>query len=609
MKHSSFNIVSFYRMFFFCSAIIISVLPSFTQDLDEESTNIFLKDTSNVKIFRLNFNSRKSDFCPVFYKDGIIFYSNREKSEKIPSGFISNTNADIFFVNIKNDSYSDPVYFNELIGYVYYEGAFTFYNNDNKMLLSKYTSSLSGKIKEKDKLNGLRIFNSDIDTSSNKLYTLDMLSFNVQGFSSMHPTVSSDGNTVIFASDLSDGNGGTDLYITKQNRGFWSPPENMGDRINSQNDEYFPYLFQDSILIFTSNRPGGVGKFDVYITTLNNTSAPLNLGTPINSEEDDFSLIISADGDYGYFSSNREDTSQEDIYRFDLDFGSIQELVKSVFYDDEKKEIYDDIVEPVDISLNLDEGTQNKTDESIESVSKENKQPIQQQEMEIKHQNNLVYRVQIAASKKQLSEKELKLKYKGYNPVLMFQEEGWHKYYIGEFDNYFVADKFKKESGVKDAFIAAYKQDEKLILMDAIRAQYQEVRKEYKSINKDIPGNWEIIEQQEIYFDLNSFDESNKISSLLNEIVSLIDKDINYQLAIFAFADYWGSSDYNLALSTERGRTMKNYFVGKGISENRIIIRSYGEKYSGDRDTTPLEYSSLENEIDRKVEFIIYKKR
>lgn len=136
-----------------------------------------------------------------------------------------------------------------------------------------------------------------------------------------HPAVSASGLQLYFASDLPNGFGGIDLWMVKQEGNEWSAPLNLGPEVNTSGDEMFPYLRNDSSLYFASNGLPGFGGLDLFKATRkkNNKWQVTNLGTPINSKNDDFGITFSQEAERGYFSSNRKDRKGYDhIYSFEL---------------------------------------------------------------------------------------------------------------------------------------------------------------------------------------------------------------------------------------------------------------------------------------------------
>ncbi len=132
------------------------------------------------------------------------------------------------------------------------------------------------------------------------------------------PAFSRDGRTLYFASNRPGGVGGIDIYRTNMDASNrFSKPVNMGKDINTAGDEMFPYVAPDSKLYFASDGHPGLGKLDMFVATRSQGVISVeNLGTPINTRFDDFSLVFADDEKkYGFFSSNREGgKGDDDIY-------------------------------------------------------------------------------------------------------------------------------------------------------------------------------------------------------------------------------------------------------------------------------------------------------
>lgn len=128
-------------------------------------------------------------------------------------------------------------------------------------------------------------------------------------------------NTVVFSSDRKGGYGGKDLYISRKNaEGKWAKAYNLGKQINSAYDETTPFLARDGrTLYYSSNGVNSMGGFDIFVSTfneaINNWSTPSNLGTPINTAADDAYFRMSGDGLRAFFASSRSDGyGSRDLY-------------------------------------------------------------------------------------------------------------------------------------------------------------------------------------------------------------------------------------------------------------------------------------------------------
>ena len=150
------------------------------------------------------------------------------------------------------------------------------------------------------------------------------LSINLEEYSSCHPTMSSDGKVMIFASDRPGGQGGMDLWASRLTNGEWSAPVNLGARVNTPGNEVFPYLDRDQKLYFSSNGHHAGNDLDIFRAKRTGGGATdwdlvRVMPEPINSDADDFAFVRRGNSDTGYFSSNRSGgVGNDDIYAWEF---------------------------------------------------------------------------------------------------------------------------------------------------------------------------------------------------------------------------------------------------------------------------------------------------
>jgi len=135
-------------------------------------------------------------------------------------------------------------------------------------------------------------------------------------------SITSNGNSIYFASNRLGGIGGTDLYVSRKlPNGKWGAPQNLGPEINTNQNEDFPTLSADGkLLYFSSNGHTSIGGYDIFKAELNENSNmytnPKNVGYPINTPEDNYNFRLSSNGNYGYVSALRDGGFGDmDIYR------------------------------------------------------------------------------------------------------------------------------------------------------------------------------------------------------------------------------------------------------------------------------------------------------
>ena len=126
------------------------------------------------------------------------------------------------------------------------------------------------------------------------------------------PNISADGLSLFFASDRPGGLGDNDLWVaTRQTTAEpFSTVQHLGSNVNTALDDWGPSISADGlILVFNSNRPGGLGGHDLWVATRRTTSSPfdpaVNLGPKVNSDDDDAKPYLSPDGSALYFMSTR----------------------------------------------------------------------------------------------------------------------------------------------------------------------------------------------------------------------------------------------------------------------------------------------------------------
>ena len=139
-------------------------------------------------------------------------------------------------------------------------------------------------------------------------------------YSEKHPTISADGRLLIFTSNRPGGKGSYDIWMSVRSGDTWSPPVNLGDSVNTSGMEQSPFLHPDQrSLYFSSTGWPGMGQGDLFFTRLDEAwPRPVNLGYPINTHNDDIGLTVNARGNRAYYASDRERGTDTDIYTFEL---------------------------------------------------------------------------------------------------------------------------------------------------------------------------------------------------------------------------------------------------------------------------------------------------
>lgn len=259
-------------------------------------------------------NSRFSDFCPVFYKKGLVFISDRDYDMLENNNYFWTGNG---YLNLywTGNEMGVPQKMAKDYNQAYHDGPVCFSNNYTQLFT---TRTIKTKWRRKDTVQThyANIYVARLNTG--KIH-FKPFKYNNKAFSVAHPAVSENGKKMIFSSNMPGGFGKSDLYFSEFIDGEWTKPENLGATINTFGNEYFPYLADETTLYFSSEGHMGYGGLDIYVSKYKNGEwgQPINLKAPLNSSYDDFGILLYDDKNKGYFSSNRPGgMGGDDIYKF-----------------------------------------------------------------------------------------------------------------------------------------------------------------------------------------------------------------------------------------------------------------------------------------------------
>ncbi|WP_299222685.1 OmpA family protein [uncultured Aquimarina sp.] len=278
-----------------------------------------LKD-DDYTIKPLEFNSKASEFGAVKLDSTLYFTSDRSSS-----GFMSKNYKwthrpflDIYAVKVnkQNVAVSEIEAISGEINSKLHEGNFCFTSDGNTIYFSKSNSEKGKKKFDSLRNNSIHLYKAlKVDGS---WQTPEKLAFNNTTYSIEHPSISEDDTMLYFSSNMPGGYGDFDIYVTEINiDGTYGAPVNLGPMVNTINREQFPFISKEGHLFFSSNGHLGLGMMDVFVSEAKEGTftKPINLGAPINSSYDDFSLTYYDEND-GFFASNRKNKIEDDIYSF-----------------------------------------------------------------------------------------------------------------------------------------------------------------------------------------------------------------------------------------------------------------------------------------------------
>ncbi|NRD22527.1 OmpA family protein [Winogradskyella litoriviva] len=302
-----------------------------------DDVGVFDKLTSKnidlvVTLENLPFNSELSDFGS-FVKDSTLYFASSRGANKKVYNWNKEPFLDIFQIEINEEeneegqlveTYNSPSELKgEEINTIYHEASVAITNDGKTMYFTRDNVNHRQRLKyDKEGTTHLKIFKAKL---VGKQWTKpEELPFNDDVFSTGHPTLSVDNKTLYFVSDREGGIGQTDIYsVAINDDGSYGEPVNLGDNINTEGREMFPFVSKDSTFYFSSDGHLNLGLLDVFKSNIlketEEITAPENIGAPFNSGYDDFAYFVNNETNKGYISSNRPGgKGSDDIYSFTI---------------------------------------------------------------------------------------------------------------------------------------------------------------------------------------------------------------------------------------------------------------------------------------------------
>jgi outer membrane protein OmpA-like peptidoglycan-associated protein/tetratricopeptide (TPR) repeat protein len=262
----------------------------------------------------LEISSDKSDFGAVLYDNQLYFTSARTGSSK-EYGWNKEPFLDIYKADYNIDGTITNANTVSELNSKYHDGPLTISTDGTTVYFS--SDSFKEASFEKDKKNKLKLSRNNLFVSTKdngKWGKIISLPFNSSEYSTSNPSLSRDGKTLYFSSDMPGTIGGVDIWKVAVNAdGSFGTPENLGSKVNSEGNESFPFIADDNnTLYFASSGKQGMGGLDVFQIDLSKGEEAVNLGKPVNTEQDDFGFTFNKSKNLGFFASNRN--GNDDIF-------------------------------------------------------------------------------------------------------------------------------------------------------------------------------------------------------------------------------------------------------------------------------------------------------
>lgn len=483
---------------------------------------------------KVGFNSKYNDFGTVVYNDQIIFASSRHVAAAVKRVYAWDNQPllDLYQVPSEGGNTENVVALNGNINTVHHEGPATYSPKLNKIYFSRNISN--------DVENGIMqvgIYSADL--IDGKWGNVQPTNLNNANYIVYHPSISKDGSKLYFASDKPGGFGGTDIYVSDVNAdGSLGEAKNLGAVVNTEGNEGFPFIHpEEGTLYFSSDGFVGYGLMDVFASVRDENDEivnVINLGEPINSKKDDFGYYLSDDGFKGFISSNRKGgVGGDDIYAFNR----IPPLTL-------KGQIFDAV----------------------------NNEPV------------------VGAK------------------VVLARENGEELAYF--------------MTGADGSYTHLIPRDEKFVL-NGSKEKFQNVQQDFSSFGlekeKEIVVDLNIalapIEDVVVLADLGiiyfDFDKSNirpDAAMELDKVVALMNKYPGMVITLGSYTDSRADDAYNMALSERRAKSTYDYIISEGIDASRIPeYKGYGETDLVNKCSNGVPCSAAEHQLNRRTVFTIVK--
>ena len=530
------------------------MMELFNQKSSNDSrAKLFKKNTNYLEAIKANsgrynvedagINSIYSDYGTALYSNKLIFASARDTGSL---GQRKHKWTNQYFTNLYSADLAEDMTpgaakkFDGTINSKFHESTPTF-SSDGKTMYFSRNNYLDGKKgKDGNKITLIKIYKATL--VDDKWTSVTELPFDSDNYSTAHPALSPDGKTLYFASDMPGTLGQSDLFkVTINEDGTFGTPQNLGNTINTEGRETFPFINNENEIYFASDGHPGLGGLDVFMSRINNDgtfSEVQNVGADVNSPKDDFAYLIDTKSRRGFFTSNRDGgQGYDDIYKFletrrliceQLLYGEITDIKTGELLANTKITLYDNQFKIINTATSDDKGKYSFTVECGKTYN-------------------------VRAEKPEYTTKEEKITInsttgKTYLPIALEKE----------ICKVAVGDDLGKCFGIKM-----------------------------------------------IYFDLDKSNIRPEAALDLEKILDVLNQNPTMKIDIRSHTDSRQTFKYNEALSERRAKSTINWLVKNGIDESRLTGKGYGETQLVNKCADDVICSEEEHQLNRRSEFII----
>ncbi|MCX8080218.1 MAG: OmpA family protein [Bacteroidia bacterium] len=563
------------------------------------------KDSSFKKIIPVNeVNTEESEFSPYVVGNEVYFASSRRNTglTKRRYGWDNSYFLDVYRGFLEGNQIKNASRVGEGIKTPYHEGP-VFITKDNKTMFITRNNYYKKKLKKgSDNEVNLKIFYRTLE--NDKWSDWKEFPYNSDDYSCGHPTLTDDGKTMYFVSDMPGSIGQTDIWKTNFENGNWTKPENLGQAINSEGRELFPMLFENEVLFFASDGKVGLGGLDIFYAVPGTDAffEPQNLGYPINTSYDDFGLFAK-DMKSGFLSSNRPGgKGKDDIYYFVSEKPIINIGINIIVRDKKSKEA----LPGADVSLVDESGKvveKAKTGQYGEvkfSLVPGKKYKVISTKQTYKDAEEALTDAETTGNSKKeifMEKKQIGLlcivadadDLKPIEGVSVTITDAFNKNNVlkfvtnkdGDFRHIYEDKKVGDELSLivkleKEGYITKVQPVDITIVKEGfiLLHEYMNTKMYKAKVGTDIG---KIIDLKPIYFDLGKWNIRPDAAVELDKIVQVMKDNPYMVIELGSHTDCRGSAASNLSLSDKRAKSSAAYIVSRGIDKTRIYGKGYGE--------------------------------
>lgn len=584
-------------------------------------------------IQNLALNTINSEFGGVIWNDYLVFAAVKLKPNFFDKRYKWNNESYLNLMCIPLDEINSKDtlvnYFSKDLKSAMHESNAVFTSDGKTMYFTRNNSKNGKRVKNGDKISTIQIFRADF--INNKWTNIQSLPFNSSDYSVEHPALSPDNKTLYFASDMPGTLGSLDIFSVTIEGSTYGKPVNLGGQINTTRREQFPFVSKDNKLYFSSNGHEGYGGLDVFVSDLNPTVIKVsNVGLPVNSGYDDFAFYINSDSKEGFFSSDRPGgKGKDDIYSFkeikELLIENCKQYITGIITDADSHLALDNAfvilknadkleLERVITSLDgkfsftiecesnysIEVTKENYTENSKNLFSTAERNKSNDGSMTIRSLETIKREQQIILEQKKANDLLIAQQLKAAELVALAQKKK---------DQAIALENKKKEdlavlSQMKKDKLLAEKREAELAIankkekMAAIIAAEKDVIKEKDRL---------IIKTDPIYFDYNMWYIRKESKKILNRVAELMIKYPEMVVEIGSHTDNRGNEKFNADLSQKRADATRIYIMEQGIPKKRITAKGYGESVPIVKCVPEDSCDEEQHELNRRSEFVIKK--